>query len=73
MSRTLKIAAVVVAIVALLTLVLTGTVYAVRGGLCGSGDSCCAQQHRGGCIGSGGCDRSGNCNQESPSDAGNRP
>jgi hypothetical protein len=61
MSRTLKTVAVVVAIVAVLTLVVSGTVYAFRGAYCGSGDSDCAQQHQAGCIGSGRCAGSGDC------------
>ena len=48
MSRTFKTVAVVLAIVAVLTLVVSGTIYAFRGDRCGSGDSSCAQQHRDG-------------------------
>ncbi len=46
MSRTLKTVAVVIAIVAVLTLVVGGTIYAFGGDRCGSGDSSCAQQHQ---------------------------
>jgi len=53
MARTLKILAVVVAIVAVLTLAVGGTVYALEAGRCGSGDSVCGQGHRAGCHGSG--------------------
>ena len=61
MARTLKIAAVVVAIVAVLTLVVTGTIYAFGGDHCGSGNSACAQQYRAGCMGSGRCTGPGDC------------
>ncbi len=61
MSRTLKTVAVVVAIVAVLTLVVSGTIYAFGGDHCGSGDSSCTQQRRADCIGSGRCAGPGDC------------
>lgn len=61
MSRMLKIAAVVVAIVAVLILVVSGTVYAFGGDRCGSGDSGCSQQNKAGCFGSGRCSGPGDC------------
>jgi hypothetical protein len=64
MGQTLKILAVVAAIVAVLTLAVGGTVYAFGAGHCGSGDSGCGQEDRVSCSGSGsgiGCAQSGNC------------
>jgi hypothetical protein len=74
MSRTLKILAVVVAVVAVLTLALGGTMYAFGAGHCGSGDSGCVQEHRAGCDGSGSrcgdphdCTGAPHCNADSRS------
>jgi len=53
MARTLKILAVVVAIVAVLTLAVGGTVYAFSQGHCGTSDSGCGQERQVGCDGSG--------------------
>jgi hypothetical protein len=73
MSRTLKTVAVVIAIVAVLTLVVSGTIYAFGGDRCGSGDSSCAQQHRAGCIGSGRCTGPGDCTGAARCNAGSQP
>ena len=53
MSRTLKTLALVIAIVAVLTLTVGGTVYAFSRGHCGTGDSGCGQESQVGCDGSG--------------------
>jgi hypothetical protein len=73
MSRTLKTVAVVIAIVAVLTLVVSGTIYAFGGDRCGSGDSSCAQQHQAGCIGSGRCTGPGDCTGAARCNAGSQP
>ena len=62
MSRTIKILAVLVAVVAVLTLAAGGTIYAFGAGHCGSGDSGCGQEQRASCDGSGsGCGESRDC------------
>jgi hypothetical protein len=61
MSRTFIIIAVVLAIVAVLTLVVTGTIYAFKGRRAGCGDSGWSQQYREDCTGYGRCGQSGNC------------
>ena len=59
---TIKIVAVVVALVAVLTLAAGGTIYAFGAGHCGSRDSGCSQEQRASCDGSGtGCGESRNC------------
>ena len=73
MSRTLKTVAVVVAIVAVLTLVVSGTIYAFGGNYCGSGDSRCAQQRQAGCIDSGRCTGFGDCTGTSRCNTGSQP
>ena len=73
MSRTLKTVAVVAAIVAVLTMVVSGTIYAFGGDRCGSGDSNCAQQRQVGCLGSGRCAGSGDCLVTPRCNAGSQP
>jgi len=73
MSRTLKTVAVVIAVVSLLTLVVSGTIYALGADRCPSGDSGCAQQHRAGCIGSSGCTGPGECSGVPRCYAGSQP
>jgi hypothetical protein len=73
MSRTLKTLAVVVALVAVLTLAVGGTMYAFGAGHCGSGDSGCSQEQRASCDGSGsGCGESRDCGGPSHCGAGCR-
>jgi hypothetical protein len=74
MSRMLKILAAVIAVVAVLTLAVSGTIYAFGAGHCGSGDSSCSQAHRATCDGSGSrcespqcCDGESLCNTDSRS------
>jgi hypothetical protein len=73
MSRTLKAAAVVIAVVAASLLVFGGTVYALGGDYCASGDSSCGQQHRAGCIGSGRCPGPGDSTGAPNCNAGDQP
>jgi hypothetical protein len=61
MSRTLKALVVMVAVVAVLTLAVAGTVYTFGGDRCGSGESVCGSQHQVGCGGSGICGGTNDC------------
>jgi hypothetical protein len=62
MSRTLKILALVAAIVALLALAIGGTIYATGAGPSGCGDSTCSQDRQRDCDGAGGkCDGANEC------------
>jgi hypothetical protein len=73
MSRTLKTLAVVVAVAAVLTMAVGGTMYAFGAGHCGSGDSGCSQEQRASCDGSGsGCGESRDCGGASHYGAGCR-
>jgi hypothetical protein len=73
MSRTLKTLVVVVAVVAVLTLAVAGTVYAFGGDRCGTGESVCGSQRQVGCGGSGGCGGTGGCTGSSLCDGNSSP
>ncbi|MDM8000774.1 MAG: hypothetical protein QUS33_12510 [Dehalococcoidia bacterium] len=61
MSRTLKIAAVVIALAAVLALLVTTTIYAFGGDRCGLRSSGCATQWRESCLNRGGCQEPDGC------------